>query len=540
MNVVEIQNIVPLTPTNSSTLTFVKTEPQVDFSWSGNSYASKYKVTVYSSPDMSNIIEEKEVKTTSCRISLSKDGTYYWTVTPFYTIGDTGYLDSSDLREFSVQTKDSISAPELSFPKENEEFVYKDDFSTMFIWNSDIPKAEHTLLISQDASFSNIIFRKAVNSTKLLVDFADLSLDKTASTLKEGSYYWMVIRSSGDTDDTSPDSGVRSFRVSHDIDRGTVLVSPKENFISEESDLDSEEFVWNYPASYTGEGRAVMQVSKTSNFEAIAFQKETSGQSVSHVSLPYGSYYWRVGIKKPDGSISNLSEERALSVLRPLTAVKFISPTASESVLTEGGSIAVRWQEVGGADFYSVKLSDSEGNVLYDIKENALPGASFNLQTGSYVCSVRAMTRARGELSERSGGESSLPFSVSRLERVELLSPAQNFVMGTSYFIENRTLVFTWKAVSGSTAYDFSLYKRGADGTYTEINKQTVRGESRAVIGDLSLLSSGSFRWTVKALRYNSDGVLEQESGAESRNFSIALETPSAVRVKDPGKLYGD
>ena len=181
---------------------------------------------------------------------------------------------------------------------------------------------------------------------------------------------------------------------------------------------------------------------------------------------------------------------------------------------------------------------DGSVKVVESIDTTKTTVSLNRLSEGSYSWKIAASTREGIPLdsdTQRFSIE-----SVPDLPSPILESPSENLVMNGEYLKNHRIIEFSWREVSGATAYTFTLYKREADGSrklvYTERNTKA----SSARIKDLSILEIGTFEWFVTPFSYAKDGFLEQKGSASSRIFRIDFASPTRVEAVKPGNMYGN
>ena len=62
----------------------------------------------------------------------------------------------------------------------------------------------------------------------------------------------------------------------------------------------------------------------------------------------------------------------------------------------------------------------------------------------------------------------------------------------------------------------------------------------RIEFDDISLLSNGNFVWSVTAENCADDGFLIQSGNPASNEFSIQVQLPGKIQIKDVGAQYGE
>ena len=118
----------------------------------------------------------------------------------------------------------------------------------------------------------------------------------------------------------------------------------------------------------------------------------------------------------------------------------------------------------------------------------------------------------------------------------EPLEPAPDAIFGVAELRVKRSILLSWKPVSGATHYRLAVYAPGKkDPVFT---KDGLVATSYA-IDDLSVLDRGLISWGVEALAYDAPGDLAQ-GGIESKSsFTIDLPAAREAKPKGDGKAYG-
>jgi hypothetical protein len=112
------------------------------------------------------------------------------------------------------------------------------------------------------------------------------------------------------------------------------------------------------------------------------------------------------------------------------------------------------------------------------------------------------------------------------------LHPATGFIINAAEARRSRSITFTWNAVPGAAAYNFTLYRENTNGTPVRTVRVTRASYTISNISDLG--GNGNFIWQVEALSGSRRGEI-----AESR-FTIDIPAPSAPTPGVSGTIYGD
>ena len=109
----------PVAPAENYSYGFRTRNPAVRIIWTESPYATTYRLEISRSPNMSNPVIEQRTSTTSSIISSLGAGTYYWRVTPYYTLNKVGFAAPSEVRSFNIERKGELTSPKLLIPAEN-------------------------------------------------------------------------------------------------------------------------------------------------------------------------------------------------------------------------------------------------------------------------------------------------------------------------------------------------------------------------------------------------------------------------------------
>ena len=633
LTVEKLEPIEGISPASAASFRYRNTLPRISFRWSGNEYAERYRLLVSSTADMRTIVSDSEVSGNFLALDSLEDGDYWWQVTPYYSINNLGYAGASQAQPFKVVKSQQIRRPELAAPADKTQIFYKENVPTNFIWKSELKDADYELSIARDYDFNNVVYSVNTSDTRFVREFSP-------DQLRDGSYYWKVLRKSGDAEDKNPESEIRSFRVTRYVPQDNKLLYPPENVSIEGPKITSTAFMWKLSDEYSSKAKAtVLQISSSPSFTTIQIERTTSATVLDNMNLPAGNYWWRVGVRDENGGLTGLTPSRTFTVLSELTPPEILSPAQNQELMIYNyAPVSVSWKDVPDAESYSVKISDSKGNVVKQKEKVRDTSASFVLEDGSYTCSVQAIasatrisvanertfsvrapsailaqspsngTRIAGLTALRnpvifswlSGKDKAkgYKFILSKLQKdgsykvvntidttkntlslnrltegtyswkiaastmtgipldskslrfviettPELASPslevpARNFVIDGEYLKKNRAIEFSWKEVTGATAYNFLLYKVDSAGGRKVIYSEKNTKASNVRIKNLAIFEVGKFEWAVTPYSYAKDGYLEQKGPAAVSAFRIDFAAPTKVEGIQPGKMYGN
>lgn len=533
ISVTNVDPVVALSPVSASEF-FYRTEvPKILFSWNGNDFAGHYKLEISDSRDMKNIIFSESVKGNSFAVKKLSAGEYYWRVTPFYSLNETGYVFPSEIKHFSVIKNDRIKPPVLFLPADGAKITYTDSVSSsnsyalQFAWKSEIKNAEYDFEISKNKEFSDIFYSEKIeNSTFLRKNIGALS----SWSIPDGTYFWRVIRKASEPDDFTPQSDIRSFSVQKIAKDKNRLVYPPENFSVEPEQFVKTRFAWKIADDFkTDSSASVLQISTGKDFSKIKFEKKLVNQekieNLAGLSLPSGTYFWRVGIESENGEKSGFSDFRVLNILKKLSAPEFILPKENSTYLTYSEkSTRLVWKKTYGADYYNIKICGKNGKIIAEksgIKENF---ANFVLPPEKYKVLIQAFSEETSASPLRASSVSAVPFSLRNPVPVSLEFPADSAKIEGLSAVRNPT-VFAWKnEIDVPSKSEFVLYKISSDGTARKVH--SVLNPKGGV--KIERLTEGNYRWQIIAS--TSDGIPLDSSKNEFSVLEIPLlSAPSLV-----------
>lgn len=517
INVKEIPEIALISPESGSEFIYRTSLPKILFNWSGNDYASNYKIEISENRDMSNpVLSEENIELNSILKNELSEGTYYWRVIPFYTLNNIGSGKPSEIKSFTIVKSENIKPPLLTMPVDEAEISYVESknpeksYNLNFFWKSEIKNADYEFEIARDKNFSDIFY-----SEKTKNSFVSKKLGILSSwVIPDGTYFWRVTRKSGDDDDITPVSAIQSFSIKKLAADKTRLVYPPENFSSESEYFANTKFIWRLSDDFIEEkSKTVLQVSKKEDFSALC--EEISGSDgsarIAENSLSAGTYYWRVGVKTSDG-LEAVSDVRTFTILQKLLPPKIVLPLENSTLLTYSEKpTLITWQKTDGADYYNVKLFDEKGILVAEKVGIKQLNAKFVLPAEKYSVQIQAAAEQTETNPLRTSGFAESSFVLRNPSPIRAVSPISMKISGLAA-LRNPT-VFSWQNGADIPAKtEFVLYKVLANGNVREVysQKNAKSGFSAERLGE------GTYRWCVRAS--TSDGI---PLDSEEQTFEI-------------------
>lgn len=510
--VIDAEPVPLISPVEAASFRYRNRNPQINFSWQERDYAEHYLVKVSSSPDMENpIIEEKVYKTTLQSDSLGQ-GKWWWQVTPYYEINSTGYTGESTVGSFSIVKSGDLKAPKLAVPFKDTTVSYKENLNINFIWSSDSTDATYEVLLSDKEDFSNLLYSKKTSYKNI---HAKLPAPQAPS-----DYYWKVIRTTNEDEDLEPESQVWKFTATPYVPGDTRLIYPPEEYSTETSKIASTQFVWKL-ADEVKNNKSILQISKKQDFASVEVEKEVQGNTLENLNLADGDWWWRIGTTDSNGN-SDYTEGRHFEVLKTLTAPSLVTVAENEEIIaTQSGMVKLGWRPVAGADFYNIRVFDSENNLVAEQPEASGTSASFVLPDDAYSLRIQAVASQTDNSKMRTGPVQTVDFVVRAAEPVVQIQPVDDARIDGLTALR-APVNFSWRSGNDKpVTTEFVLKKRQNDGTFKEVERRRVSKTSEA----LPRLPSGTYRWQIIASTKNGISLNSKE-----RSFTIgpvvALEKP--------------
>ncbi len=409
----------PITPVMEYQYQFRKQLPAVRFTWSEARHATSYELTVASNPDMKNPQVVQRTPLPSSIISTLGSGTWYWQVTPFYSVNNIGLEAPSEKGMFVISRQGELLPPKLQFPGKNA-FVNTKTASKAvnFSWKTEREAVSYIFTVSKNENMRNPVATLTTSNNFIPIDFT--SEGENSVSIPNGQWFWS-IKSVDIEGNTSAASEVRSFYA---VD-GTIVqrtVYPPDGYSVSQNLLSDMRFTWktNIPSDN------YMEISTTENFSKIAWSALSGDEVRSGVQLQPGEYYWRIK-SEVDGRPLQTPPKK-LTVLEPLPAPGCIAPSVvSKALVRPGTPFVFKWSEVEGANYYKIVLSRSgENEILYE--ENLIEGTERsitleNFDEGLYTWKIQAFAFETPLSSRRSGKLGEAQFELRKIHPVELMEP---------------------------------------------------------------------------------------------------------------------
>ena len=414
-----------VTPVDQYKFYYRTRNPSVRLIWSESPYATSYQLEISKRQDMKQPVISQRSATTSSIISTLGAGTYYWSVTPFFTVNKTGLAAPSSVQSFTIERRGELDAPQLLSPPQNGSV----DISP------EVGPAHFSWKIENEAAYYRVkIFKEGRASSPLVNETTDknyLQVNPSKISLGEGKWHWTVAQ----IDDEGNESKVGEERMFY-AQKGNLFVrtiEPSEGYQVGNTFAADMKFTWkqNLPQDFT----SVLQVSTSANFSNLVYSAKVIGNSASSIPFAEARYYWRIHSTNDIGMVIN-TQPKSFEVLPQLPAARVSAPNG-RAVVHPGGPYEFKWNEVDGADYYKLTIyRQNDGAIVYE--DNLYePGTEIEMYDAPefvdrvyYRYELQARANAiEGKSSRRSGRLSEGVFLLVKIKPVDVYSPARGAVV---------------------------------------------------------------------------------------------------------------
>jgi len=449
----------PVAPAENYTYGYRTRNPAVRIIWTESPYASTYRLEIADNAQMRNPLIEQRTSTTSSIISTLGAGTYYWRVTPYYTLNKAGFEAPSEVRSFKIERKGELTAPELLIPSENG--IVNTETSakaSSFSWKIENEAQSYTLRIADNPNLRN----PAV-SFETVDNFYSLNPNNTK--LKDGKWYWGITMR--DTEgNLSPVSEIRTFYAMKGIPEQHT-VEPADGYSCALNLLPDTSFTWkrNIPENFTSE----LEIAEDQGFRKIVYNSPVISNSLRGVNLPLGTYYWRLKSSSTTDETQLITPAKTLNVIGNLAEAGLTAPQ-SRAIARENQPFKFTWKEVYGADYYKITIfrqSDDKliyENVVYEPEDSVdMFHPKDFVDKSNYKWRVQAFANEiPGVSSRRTGRLSEGNFYLVKLRPVEITAPANRAKINGVDAVLNPSYA-SWTTVDAVAKAQFVLIRKDSD-----------------------------------------------------------------------------
>ena len=499
-----------IAPESRSTYSYKTKLPDVRFSWTANDVVTAFDLEVADNPKMENPVITQRTTTPSSIVSSLGAGTWYWRVTPFYTLNKIGLAAPSETRAFTIAQRLGLEPPELILPAQNERINTALKDQIIFSWKNNPEAVGYEIKISQDPQcYDEKILQRSKNNF--------FSVKPSESGMQTGTWYWRVVQYDADGD-ISDQSEIRKFTTDQ-VTYEQRAVYPPDNFVTVDTALAELRFTWK--TNIPGDNK--FQIARDRAFKNLVVDQIDNDKFYQGAQLAGGQYYWRVSSADQPEQYS--TEPRALRVAAQLTAPVLSSPRKDESILSLGDSMTrFAWKPVPDSDFYLFRLwskENPEQPIASDLlKTNVRSVDLSQFKDGEYAWSVQAGVDESAMTARRVSPISEGAFKVAQLRKIRLQYPADGASIDGLAALSNPESA-RWACEQEIQRPVFTLSKN-PDGHSNPI--YTARSSGQVV--KLPRLEPGVYYWTVRGANLAGLNASPQKSNSFTVRKISALPSP--------------
>lgn len=414
-----LQSLPPelLVPAQKFEYSYRNRSPAVRLIWTEAEYASSYRLEISDDINFTSNVFDTRLSLASAIVSTLKEGTYFWRVTPYYTINKIGLSSPSETGTFSILKKGELSAPKLLVPAENG--ILNTEVSEKglsFSWKMEDEAAKYILKISDTEDFSHTVMTYETLENYFVIN-------QKNKKLKDGKYFWNVCFADSEGNISPLSEGRIFYAMKGSPSQHTI--EPVEGYKVASSFVPDTKFTWkkNLPENFT----TIFEVATDSDFTNVLYSQETTATSVKGLTLNPGTYYWRIKSFSLENEIKFDSPAKSFSVLEPLPQAVLKGPI-ERAVARESVPYTFEWEEVPEADFYKFTLYKNNSDTpLYEdnVYDTKVLVDMFNpkefVDKSYYRYTVQAQANAiPGFSSRRTGKLAEQSFFLIKLRPVEV------------------------------------------------------------------------------------------------------------------------
>ena len=420
-----IQSLPPkaIAPEEAHEYTFRNKLPKVRLVWSESASASSYNLVVATDRELSSPVFTQRSSMTSSIVSTLDEGTYYWQVTPYYTVNRIGLntAAASEVASFTISKKREVSKQTALIPANGSVVnIEKNNKPIRFSWRVDDDAIGYRVCIANNETLAKPIID--IQTTQNYVSFSPDEMKIT-----EGKWYWSVTPIYDNEAADVQSSEVRLFYAMKGAPTQRTI-EPVDGYGVAETLVQDMQFTWkkNFPESYV----TTLEIASDAEFAHKVYAVAAGGSTLRGVNLSAGIYYWHLVTTSGNEEMALVTPNKSFKVLGPLEAAVLKDPL-DRAVARESVPYAFKWDAVEGADYYKIKIYKQEDDALVFEDNVYEPTVSIDLFHGknftdktNYRWEVQANANAiEGIQSRRIGRVAENDFYLVKLRPVEVTAP---------------------------------------------------------------------------------------------------------------------
>ena len=475
-------------------------EPSLRFVWTGNEQSSRYLFEIADNPEMKNPVISQSTTFTSSILSSLGFGTWYWRVTPYYSINNIGYASPSKVYSFSINKLSKLSKPKTLAPA-NGGFVSiasGKDISTppIFSWKKENDAAFYTFKIAKDSSMKNVVATEIVDNN--YIEYVPPAI---------GRWYWTVSQTDSEGNE-SETSTVSSF-MAMDKEIDFNLLFPPDEYQIAEARLYDTRFTWknNLPDN------VILQIATDKNFVNLVFQEIIKPETLSFrpKKLNIGDYYWRLVWGQGENQIE--TQTRKFSIVPSLEKPLINVPRRYENVIVRPDEkVLFQWLPVDDAQYYHIqfyfdKENDTEPILTELYVEDTQVEIDFNnLPMGNYRWTIQAFADETLLSTRRVGILAESFFQLTKIYPLSMVSPKDGSVFsGMEGFFNPAKVEYLSRSFVSEAELVISREKNALPMSYGEKlsksynDKIVYREKVSSTDFTLPPLNAGTYWYTINA-----------------------------------------
>lgn len=482
-------------PSDKNPLIYRKKLPNIRFVWKGNDWASSYQIEVADNEALNNPLISQRISQNSMMINTLEKGRYYWRITPFYSLNNTGFASPSKVYSFSIEQSGDLSAPQLALPADNgfvnslgiNNFVY-------FSWKKENEAQSYTFTLSENNDLSSPLITSTVQDNYI-------NLNTLEYALKTGKWYWAVSQTDIEGN-VSPLSPIRSFFATE----GEIIqrsVFPPDRYTIASNLIADTLFSWRTNITFATR----FQIADNPSFNNPIYDETVSSLSTQNKYLTPGTWYWRIKADiSSDTEIASPAKE--FYVVQALAKPQISYPASGQKVVIKrDGSVEFSWKKVPQSDYYQFKIFDPKDSTVILFENNYVSGTSISVpmglyREGAYLWSIQAFTEESLTSTRRTGLIQQDSFTLRILKPIELKSPGTGVRLDGLRALR-QPVNFTWFSEDEVLSAHVIVSKTPNPLTAP---RTSIVYDSKDLKRTFSLtrLSEGTYYWIVQGLSYDS------------------------------------
>jgi len=274
----------------------------------------------------------------------------------------------------------------------------------------------------------------------------------------------------------------------------------------------------------------IIEVSNVYDFSSPRIRKQISAVSLTESGLEEGAWFWRVMPVFP----RNFGGSAVFSTASFFRMEQIPAVEAANTANTEDTGAA---EELSLSQWLAAQAPSND--LPEGFPPNTIP-AHFRKapEPNPPVPLPPARTSPARTPPARTPVREQAP-SVSRLPAPQNLTPRRGTTFGLEDFRSQRSIAFSWSAVSGANAYIFTFYQQTTSGR-RQLIRETINSGTSYTLTNLSLLDRGTFIWQVEALSTGRGGAIERRGTAGESTFIVDFPSSAPLQIETAETINGD